>query len=851
MVFDTRSTAEQREALERARQTTLSALVELNTETISQLSHLTLPEIEEIQEEIAQVLPAGNLPAFILSGLVKLKERRVRSEKVREDVHALMQGMNLLPQGLYSLFVAGPAAVLYGYQKILRLAGKEPENAFPQGTWQFYLQFGLREDTARHANETLGFQRTLPPTAGEVQMAAAWLVTAIDLLYEYEDLLAADWRERVMLRLLYEVAAEADLAEGPQFAKLVREWDCLRPYHRPSPEVDYFRYRLETFELFFRQRLEALPPALQQEVRKRYARRQVEDLAPYLEQMTFLASLTPGRYQEEKQSVPLWQACVGFVHDGQTYLLPAHDRDSEGRPRYDPVQGQEPRSLYVTESHLRDAEGRAVRVDRRGRVLDLTGGDFLGTLRRPPPEAVLGWAAAILDGDEGARSPAPVLDLLLAEAPRREQVKLRGSLPPENREALARLGCAPVILNWDLRPADRPLTEIRRSHRGVGDHALTLFRTARSIVFDQSHIFFDGIWGMAVAEIATDHALHTYRALEGLTPSFRMAPTPLSLHTPAGMVAEIRSRCHCGEVCVESDQINLQGIDRLRRWLSQRGVNLTVNDLLLLYRSLHAAGYAPTRVEGELQALKTRLLPEDYEVVRAEIEETLARYRETNPALLIPMDASNVSPHERLFPTTFRNPLTEIPQLFTETQTAYLLFRQQGGEEAWERFDGARRKLLAYLQAFGGVLQALKDVTMRGESFSTATLRLLGHLPSSMQYVLDSIPQRITVLNEIIKGNEVFSNVGRVAKESTLHRFISAKDDGQAKELVWGIMTDDRGVMHISLRDFRPFVGPLMARSEEQVARALAQDYLDQYVRGLNRFVDVLGQLVAVRGPRA
>jgi hypothetical protein len=850
MVFTTRSTAEQREALKRARQTTLSALVEVNTETISQLSHLTLPEIQEIQEEIAQVLPAGNLPAFILSGLVKLKERRVRSEKVREDVNALMQGMNLLPQGLYSLFVAGPAAVLYGYQKILRLAGKEPENAFPQGTWQFYLQFGLREDTARHANETLGFQRSLPSSAGEVQMAAAWLLTAMDLLYEYEDLLAADWRERVMLRLLYEVAAEADLAESPQFTKLIREWDCLRPYHRPSPEVAYLRHRLETFEIFFRKRLEALPPALQKKVRERYARRQNEDLAPYLEQMSLLARLSPGRYQEEKVPFPLWQACVGFVHAGQTYLLPAYERDSEGRPRYDPAQGAEPRSLHVTEDSLRDAEGRAVQVDRRGRVLELTAGGFLGTLRRPSPEAVLGWATAILDDAEGDDA-APTLDLLLTEAPRREQGKLRGSLPPENQEALARLGCAPVIVNWDLRPTEPSLSEIRRSHRGVGDHALTIFRTARSMVFDQSHIFFDGMWGMAVAEIITDRAVHTYRALEGLEPSFRVPPTPLKLHAPAGVLAEIRSRCRCGEVCVESDQVNLKGIERLRKWLNQRGVHLTVNDLLLLYRSLHAAGYTPSRVEGVLQALRERLLPEDYEAVRSEIDETLARYRETNPALLIPMDASNVSPHERLFPTTFRNPLAEIPQLFTEAQTAYLLFRQQGGEETWERFDEARRKLLAYLQAFGGVLQALKDVTMRGESFSTATLRLLGHLPSSMQHVLDSIPQRITVLNEIIKGNEVFSNVGRVAQESTLHRFISAKDDGQAKELVWGIMTDDQGVMHISLRDFRPFVGPLIARSEEQVAHALAQDYLDQYVRGLNRFVDVLGQLVAVRGPRA
>jgi hypothetical protein len=159
---------------------------------------------------------------------------------------------------------------------------------------------------------------------------------------------------------------------------------------------------------------------------------------------------------------------------------------------------------------------------------------------------------------------------------------------------------------------------------------------------------------------------------------------------------------------------------------------------------------------------------------------------------------------------------------------------------------------LAYLQAFGELLNALKDVTMRGESFNTASIRLLAHLPASMQHLLDQIPQRIGVLNEIVKGSEVFSNVGRVAPGSSLSRFCSARDDGQTKLLVWGVLTDDAGVLRISLRDFRPFVPLLLQLDDPQaqsLADLLARDYLHGYVQGFNQFVARLSAIVLEEKP--
>ncbi len=840
------------EALTRAQQTTFAALSEIDDETLRKLTQLTLPEIRKIRQEVADVLPAGNLPAMILSGLTQLKGRKLKAERVRQDVSALMRGLNLLPQGLFSVFVAGPATVLYAYQKLLRLAGKDLASAFPQGMWQFYLEFGLREDQARHANETTGFQQTFPRVDSPVKEAAAWVCAALDLLYHYNDLLAVDWRERVMLRVLLEIAGESGVSDVPLLKTLTRDWNRARPYRCPPGHTDYLRCRLETFELFLHERLDYLPEAARAQVQARYTQRQREELPAYIEQMSLLAALTPEPYQEVKQSIPLWRAYLGFVWNGETHLFPVCERNAEGSPLcYPPEADSPPIPVYAHEAGLCDAQGNLLESDGAGRLWYRESKRPLGQLRPPSPEAVQAWAAAVLTSKPAA--PPSDLDLQLTTCPRALQSSIRAALPKATQAEIERLRRAPVILNWDVQSHRQPLAYIRRGRRGIGDHALTLFRTDKSMVFDQSHIFFDGMWGSAIAEIVTNSAINGYQRcapLVGSPPAVALRP-PLALQMSEKALSLLAKAPRVAEVSAEADGVDVERIARLRRRLAERGVALTVNDLLLLYRIIHAAQYTLSPpLEHALEGLQRRANAAQSKAARASIDQTLTRFRETNPALLIPMDASNVSPRERLYPATLRNPLPDLPPAYQATHDAYRHYLQ-AHQAAWQAFDQQRRRFLAHLKVFSEFQDAIKAVTMRGESFNTATLRLLGHLPPAMQYILDQIPQRIGVLNEVIKGNEVFSNVGRVSAGSSLRRFLSAKDDGEAKELVWAVLTDDHDRMHITLRDFRPFVKLLLDMGESDLANALVQDYLDSYVQGLNRFVAGLYTYVMAEEPNS
>ncbi len=844
MTANSRITQEQLKTFARAKDATLAALTQIDPDTLQKLTRLTLPEIREIQQEIAHVLPAGNLPAFILNGLMQLKGRKISAERVRQDITALLRSLELLPQGLFGVVIGGPAALLHAYQKLLQLAGKDTESAFPQGMWQFYLEFGLREDTARHTNETVGFQRNLSSPRDPVAEAAVWMSVAIHLLYDYDDLLRTDWREHVRLRLVLEEAESAGIHEKPPFSTLQRDWNAARPYHAPAADVPYLRHRLETFEQFIAPRIAALDRAAQARIHTHFDARCRTELPPYLEQMTLLAALTPETHKEHKTYYPLSRAFVGLIWQEQTYLLPVCQRNSAGSPLCYPLEG-DPIPLYADkEGALCDAAGVKLETDRGGRVWYRGSKQPLGMLRPPTPEMILAWAGAVL---HAPRPPiACDLDLLLAAAPRAAQVHLRAKLPEVTQKALGRLSRTPILINWDLRSGEQPLAHIRRGRRGIGDHALTLFRTPESTIFDQSHIFFDGMWGMAVAEMMTGSAIVTYHRLAHTSPAPECgAVTPLALHSTPEVIAQACKNPPAHEAAAESATIDAAGLARLRQWLEQRGVRLTVNDLLLLYRGFHATHYTlSTPVRRELETLQARLDAKRYQALQDSIAQTLAHDRETNPALLIPMDASNVAPKARLFPTTFRNPLPTIVPLFAEVQEHYSRYRLKKSAAHWNTFDDARRKLLAHLKAFGEFLDTLKAITMRGESFNTATLRLLGHLPPSVQHILDQIPQHIGVLNEVIKGSEVFSNLGRAAPHTSPRRFTSAKDDGATKELVWGILTDDTDAMHISLRDFRPFVPLLYAADAAPLADRLAQDYLDSYVAGFNHFVKELAALV-------
>lgn len=855
MVSDIQPSVEQRQALERSRRATLSSLMQIEDSTIRRLTRLTLPEIQAIREEIADVFPAGNLPAFVLSGLLQLKGRRVSPDQVNRDVTALLRGISLIPQGLYGVFVATPATVLYAYQKLLQLAGKDLDSAFPEGTWQFYLQFGLREDAARHACETVGFHQRLSSQGDPIAVAAAWVCAALELLYCYDDLLATHWMERVMLRLLREEMTEAEGADQSAGASLVRDWNRLCPYHRPADGSDYISHRQVTFRHFLQEHLSGLPAAAQERFRRGYETRLVEELPAYQRQMSLLAALRPDRYQERKEPIPLWQANIAFIWQDHTYLLPACQQDERRNPL---CYLAYPRDAPPVPLDLRPGGGlcdsvthQPLLVDRRGQVWHQESGRLLGTLRPPTSETVYSWLAARFSAPSSG--PPPTLDLSLADSPRPFQQQLRSKLPPATQLELAALRRAPIILNWDRRPFELPLAYIRRGRRGIGDHALTLFLTDQSVVFDQSHIFFDGVWGLAVAEIMTDSAIHWYARLASSrpVPPQKPASAPLRLSSPPQGGALSQSHGQRKEAAAESAGVETGSLFRLRRWLRQRGVRLTINDLLLLYRFFHVAWYQPSpRVNQALEAFQSQATTVEAQAAHQAIKDTLARLQGTNPILLIPMDASNVSPRERIFPTTFHNPLTEILERFVMARKYYEVYRTYSDHDHWLALDQARRELLAYLNTFGQLMDALKAVTMRGESFNVATIRLLAHLPAPMQHLLDQIPQHIGILNEIIKGSEVFSNVGRVAPGASLTRFISAKDDGQTKELTWGILTDDQEQMRISLRDFRPFVPQLVALGEKELADLLAQDYLDSFVQGLNRFVAELSAIITQKEPK-
>jgi hypothetical protein len=122
--------------------------------------------------------------------------RRPSQQNVKRDIDLLFKGVEqVLDHAASGAFFAGPAAVIWGYQNLLKLAGKSPEDAFPRGTWQFYVDYALREDTARHACETRGFDTLLIQHGiklSHVDHVTAWVITAMQTLQEYNDLLQKD-----------------------------------------------------------------------------------------------------------------------------------------------------------------------------------------------------------------------------------------------------------------------------------------------------------------------------------------------------------------------------------------------------------------------------------------------------------------------------------------------------------------------------------------------------------------------------------------------------------------------------------------------------------------------------------
>ncbi|HLY29197.1 MAG TPA: hypothetical protein VKQ72_22820, partial [Aggregatilineales bacterium] len=323
---------------------------------------------------------------------------------------------------------------------------------------------------------------------------------------------------------------------------------------------------------------------------------------------------------------------------------------------------------------------------------------------------------------------------------------------------------------------------------------------------------------------------------------------------PQGFPSQARKAQLLPETSAENTAPDCKLIQQVKDSLRKRNEKLllTFNDILVLQRVLFGQLYQPTSgLMKELDALAESSDSKSSQAALAALK-ALDEVREGNPALLIPIDATGIDPRERIYPTTFRNPFRN---LLSQHQKALAALDSLETANRFTKplahrtFEEARRDYLGTLQAFGQIITRYKDVSMKGESVSTATIKLLAGLPPSVQRMLDSLPSTFDVVNDVVKGQEVFSNVGRVSSTSSLLRFNTAKDDNEKKVLAWGVMTDASGVMHISLRDSRPHVAALIATRHQDIAQRMTQEFLDAFAVTLNTFLAELLRIARGRHP--
>lgn len=206
--------------------------------------------------------------------------------------------------------------------------------SFPEGIWQFYVDYALRDDTARH-DETHGFDTTLRQhqmQLSPVDRVTALAMMAVYTLHHYYNLLENEWRERVYTTILREVTA--DLPNHARFAALYPRWERLRPYGRGvdvQPQEDYPTYRRRKFDAFLAEAVLELPPAVQETWQKRTSAAEAQSLPAYQQQLSIRAYLEPSLYGEDRKPIPLEQMQIGIIHWGRYYLIPAC-ADKNGRP---------------------------------------------------------------------------------------------------------------------------------------------------------------------------------------------------------------------------------------------------------------------------------------------------------------------------------------------------------------------------------------------------------------------------------------------------------------------------------------------------------------------------------------
>jgi len=772
-----------------------------NLQTVAQslalqrLTKLTLPEIDKVVNLVGKVIPAGNVPGMILSGLTSISGNHVQPQKARQDINILFKEVSLFyEQAKYGTFFAGPAAIIWGYQNLLRLAGKDAESAFPEGVWQFYVDYALREDTARHANETQGFDALLDRNnikLTEVDRLTAWVMAAVTCLHQYHQLLANEWYERTSLWLLQDLTGGNDLYNA---------WDQRKPYGRDADgaHYDYPSYRRLKFKEYLEDLTRSLPSTKRKDWEIKLNDVAEKSLVPYQKQLSLLAYLEPSSFGETRNLITLEQASVGIICHGNYFLLPACEPGTS-----------KPLDVRTARSQI---------------------AKFLSAPPSKPAELKM-----------------------LARLRRSELAGLRKRMNLVTQEHLNRLRLAPILINYDRSDSPALLSEIRQGERGVGDHPLTIFDTGKTFVFDQSHIFFDGTWGAALAEIMTNEALSWAGYLNLLSPAVSAgSPIYRALEFPLNKAEHQqiqKALAVSAEAGAENRKIHIKACLDLKHYLKQRsdGLRLTINDLLVLYRAIHAVMYRPSpRMQSEVEKFAR-----ENPAAGEQVKKALEIFAGIHPSILIPIDASKRIPRDRIYPMNMDVPLVELDLLNLHSETLRALVEYNSTKnpnpEQFARFDHLQKLYLATIGGFGTILAKAKEIAVLGESVSMGAIKLLAYLPAPVKQMLDKIPARYEKLNNVLKGTEVLSNLGAVAKSSSITRFITAKDDNEQKQLTWGILTDAQDIMTITLRDFRPHVAILQHAKRKDLANLIAQDFLDAYVQGFNQFIQEVTQIAVAR----
>ncbi len=654
-----------------------------HSKTMRDISKLSLPEIDGLVERIARIAPAGNIPGVILNGLASLKQKQPSEEIVRRDIGLLFRGVeqSLKDHAVYTTFFAGPAAVIYAYQTLLKLAGKNPDAAFDYGTWDFYVKYALRDDTARHTCETHGFGTTLRQHAiqlSEIDKLTAWVTTAVHCLHQYDALLENEWRERVQTHLL--------AVHVPAQANLYSQWERQRPFargHDADPKEDYPTYRRRQFDKFMTAAMLDLPDATVRAWQADVKAATAASLRHYQRQMTIRAYLKPNKYNEERQLFKEDEAfCVGIIHDGRYYLLKACQDDDHTQP----VSVQTIRQQIAT----------------------IFNHPALNT-----PQSLTGCAHV-------KRSDWYTISQKLACL-----------------EEIDGLHVAPIWINTDLQSRNLPLAQMRQVERAVGDQPLTIFFTPETAVFDLSHIFFDGAWGVSLAEILTNEATAWAAYLHTLPPA---QPGNLRPYSPSLELSAQRGKTHPKS----ASRWPQKSVQRQRPLICQPSLNYanSSNNAATCSSSPSTTCSCSTAPSTPSPTIPTSISSPNCKVYSSKTPPATPPPPPSPPstAIQIPPSSSPSMPAATI-PATVSSRWLSPCRSANSTCSTPTNNCSNCSPPTIPTPKMLKREYLGNLAGFGEVLSRAKEVANAGESASVGSIKLLAHMPAASATTARHHPQ--------------------------------------------------------------------------------------------------------------